>query len=126
MVLREYQEAAIEMKLSDLKIQKNLKLLALEEAKKCDERRAIFDLCSEVAKLEGVLARLYLKKGENEKAVVNLISQASCLVDSNRITEAARIYERAVSITQEPKTKDWLSKTLQNLLPNRKKEGAKI
>jgi len=105
------------MRLTDLKIQKNLKLLALEEAKKCNERHAIFDLGSEVAKLEGLLARSYLKKGENEKAVVNLISQASCLLDSNRRTEAVRIYEKAESITHEPKTKDWLRKALQDLLP---------
>lgn len=103
------------MNIKDLKNEKNLKLLALESAKKRGESRKIFDLGSEVAKLEGEIARAYLLKREDEKAVINLISQASCLCDSRRFSEAFRIYKKAASVTNVDETKNWIEDTLRNL-----------
>src|SRR5262245_49041927 len=103
------------MQMDDLKRQKNEKLLALEHEKRNGERRSVMALGSEVASLEGLIARNYLKNGESEKAVVNLISQASCLCDANRLIEARRIFLKARSITTVDKTLQCIDELLNGL-----------
>jgi DNA repair protein RadD len=103
--------------LEQLKTEKNLLLLRLETAKKSGDRRSMFNLGSEAAALEGYLARLYLLRGDSQRAVINLISQASCLCDSNRLTEASRIYRKAAEIASIPQTQAWIQDAVKNLPP---------
>lgn len=100
------------MDLDKLKREKNAKLLALEFAKLSKNNRDIFHLGSEVAALEAIIARAYLAKGEVENAVINLISQASCLCDSRRYSEAVKVFKRALSLSTISDTKQWIEKEL--------------
>jgi len=79
--------------------------MELENAKCMKARRSIIDIGSIAATLEGKIARDYLVKNEKEKAIINLISQASCLCDAERYTEALRIFKKAESITSIEKAK---------------------
>ncbi len=100
------------MDLNELKKEKNAKLLALEYAKLSKNNRDIFHLGSEVAVFEAIIARAYLTKGEVENAVINFISQASCLCDSRRYSEAVKVFRHALSLSTLPDTKQWIEKEL--------------
>ena len=96
------------MTLDKLKKEKTTKLLALEFAKQSGDNREVFHLGSEVAALEGIIARAYISKGEPQNAVINLISQASCLCDSRRYSEAVKAFRRALSISTTSDTTTWI------------------
>ncbi|MCP4020884.1 MAG: hypothetical protein GY729_03495 [Desulfobacteraceae bacterium] len=80
------------MDIQSLKTEKTVKLLNLEAAKAAQKSRDVFHLGSEVAALEGKIAAKYLELGDKRNAVINIISQASCLCDSGRFPEARRHY----------------------------------
>lgn len=103
------------MNLDELKLEKSSKLLDLEAAKRKGDNRSVYKLGSEAAALEGVIARAYTSSGENEKAVINLISEASCLCDAHRNNEAFRIFSKAIQLTSNLKTKEWIVNVLKSL-----------
>ena len=80
---------SIEQLIQD-KSQKLLRLQQLVQAEKAEPKK-VRELAEEVASLEGEIARRLIEMGQIEKAVVNLVSQASCLVDAGRTDEAVRV-----------------------------------
>jgi len=108
--------------IDQLKKEKSSKLILLDLAKSKKESRSVFELGSEAAALEGVLAGFYLKAGAAEKAVINLISQASCLSDARRYKEAFRIYNKALDFARIEETRIWIQAMLEKIdLPVEKK-----
>ena len=101
------------MSLSDLVQEKNALLIELECAKSTKAKRTIIStLASKAAVLEAEIAALLLTQGKRDKAVINLISQASCYLDAKREAEAARILEMALAVTQIKETRHWIQTTL--------------
>jgi glycerol-3-phosphate responsive antiterminator len=103
------------MDLKKLKETKSRLLVDLDLAKRGSNRREANRLGSEVARLEGLIASESLKSECNEKAVINLISQASCLIDSNRYAEAVRIFKKALSTSGIAKTREWIFEALEQI-----------
>ncbi len=103
------------MDIQTLKKEKNYKLLLLEAAKIENKRRNVYQLGSEVAALENAIAEYYLDIGDKNNAIVNLISQASCLCDSNRYLEVHRTYNRVLSLNPESKTLNWVTSEINRL-----------
>jgi DNA repair protein RadD len=106
------------MNLKNLIHSKNILLFNLEAEKKIGNTRKVFELGSEVASLEGNIARIYKTNGQIEKSVINLISQASCLLDSKRYLEARRVYQKAFHETRNSSTKDWLNESISKISQN--------
>src|SRR4029077_11065152 len=50
-----------------------------------------------------------------ERALVNLVSSASCFLDSDRRIEARRQFERALEYSRTGKIASWVSKQLESL-----------
>jgi DNA repair protein RadD len=100
------------MSLAEEKKNKTLKLLELESAKLEKSTRRVIELASEVAMLENAIANKYLDIDQRDNAVISFISQASCLVDAKRITEAIRVYRKALSISSVAPTKKWIEEEL--------------
>ncbi len=96
----------------DLIGQKNGLLLDLEDAKRVRDRRKTSELASFAATLEGRIARELVKSDRKDDAIINLISQASCLRDANRLIEAKRVLETAVELSSSTGTTEWLAKQL--------------
>src|SRR3974377_2247474 len=99
------------MNIDDIKIKKSLMLFELEDNKRRGEMQNVLELSSKVATLEEKIAEVYLSKGEPEKAVINLISQASCLCDSKQYIKAFLIYKKALALTKFNETKGWIKNT---------------
>lgn len=100
------------MTLLELIKKKNALLMELETAKQQMRRKDVFQLGSLVATLEGKVADIYVESGQLDRAAVNLISQASCLLDSNRKTEAQRIFAKVLSICHAPRLCEWVKEEL--------------
>lgn len=100
------------MEVTELKKEKSRKLIELETARRTGQNRVVFRLGSEVAAIEHSIANDYLKKNEYDNAVVNLISQASCLIDSRRYSEAVKVLNFAFSISTVDQTKNWIQEQL--------------
>jgi len=105
------------MDLLPLKKEKSAKLLMLEAAKKEQRTKDIFHLGSDAATFEGRIAEAYLDMGEHQKAIVNIISQASCLCDSKRFLEAHKVFKRALSLRPSDDVKRWIEGELSRLPP---------
>jgi hypothetical protein len=104
------------MSIADVLKQKNELLLELERSKLAKAKRAVVaQLASKAAALEADLVEAYLSEGKTQKAVINLISQASCYLDARRETEARRIFERALTLSQVPETQKWVQASLASL-----------
>lgn len=91
---------------------KSIKLLELQAAKIQNKNREVIELASEVAALENSIANAYLNIGNVNNAVISFISQASCLVDAKRETEAIRVYKRALTLTTTVATRHWIEEEL--------------
>jgi DNA repair protein RadD len=101
--------------LSDLIREKSDLLLDLQAEKQRKNRRVIINLASLAASLEGQIARELLKAGRHQEAVVNLISEASCYSDANRLIEARRILSLALPLADEEKTAAWIREQLESI-----------
>lgn len=93
------------------KSRKLLDLIHLQQSGKGDAE-ASRQLAEEVAGLEGEIAAAWLTTGTPEKAVVNLISQASCLVDAGRIEEAVGIFRHSLTLVNHTRLGDWVAQEL--------------
>jgi phosphoglycolate phosphatase-like HAD superfamily hydrolase len=89
-------------------------VLELEIAKRTDPSRVV-TLAAKAADLEGLIANVLLKENRPEKAVANFISQASCLVDANRIDDAVNVFARARDIAPTVKLRAWIDVELQRV-----------
>ncbi|MGE0490541.1 MAG: DEAD/DEAH box helicase [Vulcanimicrobiota bacterium] len=78
-------------------------------------RRAIRWLASHVATKEGQIAELLLLDGRGERASVNLISQASCLIDADRKIEARCVLEFALECSESEAANAWIAAMLAEL-----------
>ena len=87
-------------------------ILALEAAKCAKENRKILDLASEAAALEGRIARDLILEDRSDDALVNLISQASCLGDAKRLTEKQRVLHFAAVMAIGRKAEKWIQDEL--------------
>lgn len=73
----------------------------------------------QAATLEGTLAQKLINEGRHQDALVNLISQVSCLVDAQEINEATRICKQVLNNLKEPKyqrLKEWLIEVFEETL----------
>ena len=96
--------------MKELLARKNAQVLALEAAKRAGgSRRAIDDLASDVAVLEGQLARLFASAGRRDDAAISLISAASCLDDARRGAESRRLLERARYFAEGNRLRAWIA-----------------
>lgn len=98
------------MALSDLIDEKSRFLMALQAAKESnappdDVRR----MANHVAKLESKIAEQLLEANDHEKATVNLVSQASCLVDAGRMADAVEVYREALEHLDRPHFQEWVN-----------------
>lgn len=87
-------------------------ILALEAAKRAKENRKILELASEAAALEGRIARDFILEDRSDDALVNLISQASCLGDAKRFTEKQRVLHFAAVMAIGRKAEKWIQDEL--------------
>ncbi len=97
------------MALSDLIDEKSRLLLKLEANK--HHRQPPDDvrqLANRVAELEAKIAEQLLAADEKEKATVNLVSQASCLVDAGRLADAIVVYRNALAQLPKPNFRQWV------------------
>ena len=93
------------------KSRKLLDLLRLQQEAQSDES-AIQILADDVARMEGEIAAALIQSGLPEKAVVNLVSQATCLVDAGRIEEAVGVFRQSLLYLQHPRFNEWIAQEL--------------
>lgn len=95
---------------------KNGLILELEVTKKqFPNSQRVLDLANQAAEYEGRIAQALIDFGKAEKAIINLISQASCYVDAGRIKDSISTYNRILDHCSQASIKQWL--TLQWLKP---------
>ena len=94
---------------------KSALLLDLEEAKRNGNKRKIIDLASLAATLEGQIARELVKSAREGDALINLISQASCFRDAERLIEARRSLQNALLLAGSSKAGAWVQQQLANI-----------
>ena len=104
------------MNVAELIKEKSRILLELEAAKLGKKRREVFQLASKAASLESTIAYQLLINEQSEDAVINLISAASCLIDSRRLPEAKRILTHARRITLTSSISTWIDGELARLI----------
>jgi type I restriction enzyme R subunit len=104
------------MALSDLIDEKSRLLLWLEAAKlNRQPPDHIRQLASLAADLEKEIARQLLLASDGEKAVINLVSEASCLVDAGRLSEAIQVYRSAINLSPTEKLKGWVQMQIDSI-----------
>jgi len=103
------------MVVGDLIQEKNALLLSLEDARRQRKNRDVINLASLAAALEGRIARELVLADRVTDAVVNYISEASCLKDANRLVEAKRILGTAVSLAQGQSAEKWIREQLRTI-----------
>lgn len=108
------------MTVQDLIRSKSDLLLRLEDAKARHRKKEARALASWAAALEGQIADHLLKAGRLEDALVNLVSEASCLHEAARHTEAARILDRALDLTQRQQLRVWIESFRRGLQTGRR------
>ena len=105
------------MTLADLIDEKSRIIVGLEAAKRDglppDQIRR---LANQAADLEREIAGLYLRANDVEKAVVNFISEASCLVDAGATSDAIRVYRSVISRSPTEKLKRWVQMQIDAIL----------
>ncbi|MBF0548972.1 MAG: DEAD/DEAH box helicase family protein [Deltaproteobacteria bacterium] len=99
--------------LNELKAEKSALLVDLENLKRSRASKTkIRKLAEAVASYEAQIAHLLLSDGKKEQAIINLISQASCLVDAQRKVESRRVYERVIQLADRIQTSNWVNNEL--------------
>jgi hypothetical protein len=94
---------------------KNTFIERLQLAKARGVTRAVSRLAMEAARMEERIAKERLALQQWEEAAVNLVSQASCLVDAERFFDAIRIYARVQKLTRKPRLQAWIQQEIDNL-----------
>jgi hypothetical protein len=82
--------------------------LDMAKKEKRPKKAMIRKLALEAAEAEGKVAEHYETTGEKEKAVVNMVSQASLLSDAGKNREAVGVLERAKQLTAKDSVKDMI------------------
>lgn len=106
-------------------------LIALEAAKGSDDEARVQKLAMEAACLESQITAILMDRGETENAVINLVSQASCLVDAGYARRAIWAHEQALSLTNVDEKRNWIrgelarlrSATEDETAPDRRRPG---
>ncbi len=103
--------------LKELIQKKNCLLLDLEAAKSGRRNKAILNLASEAAALEGRIARELILAGRADDAIVNLVSEASCFTDAGRPIEARRVLEGALELAHGRRSAGWIADGIRKIAP---------
>jgi DNA repair protein RadD len=98
--------------LTELIRTKNSLLFDLDAAKRQRNKREVLKFASLAATREAQIAQLLLEANRVDDAVVNLVSQASCYKDANRLIEARRILEIASQLSRADRLKIWIQEEL--------------
>jgi superfamily II DNA or RNA helicase len=105
------------MNLIESKKIKSAKLITLQIAIAAGRNKDIFNLSTEVAALEKNIADEYIKHGDFKNAVVNIISQASCLCTAGKYTDARNAFSYARSLADDAGLKAWIDTEMKSI-PN--------
>jgi superfamily II DNA or RNA helicase len=103
------------MNLAHLKQLKSSKLLDLQVAKAAGKTQEVQKLGFEAAQLEGAISSEYIRQGDTCKAIVNLISQASCLCIAGRSSEALSVFSHAHDLTNSAPLKKWIASEMSSI-----------
>ena len=103
------------MAVAELIKQKNALMLSLEDAKRHGKNRDVLELASLAASIEGRIAREFIGAKKPGDAVINLISEASCLNDADRLIEAKRDLQMALTLTNSLNVAQWVHEELQDI-----------
>lgn len=98
------------MDLAKLIRKKSLLILELDAAKSylAYPPKQVHQLARDIAELEGLAVKHLLSEGKDQDAVVNMISQASCLIVAGHNKRAIKILQKALDLTQRPTLKKWI------------------
>jgi DNA repair protein RadD len=99
----------------ELVTRKSILLLELEQAKHERRNRAILDLASRAAALEGKIAHDLIISNRSDDAIVNLISQASCFHDAKRFIEKERVLRFAAELAVGKRVAGWINDELERM-----------
>lgn len=102
------------MSLDEMLRAKNTAILELRRVNAQGDSTRIRAVARRAAELEEQIAEHYLSSGKHEDAVVNLISQASCLQDAGDLLGAVRVLQRARSLTKLKPAAKWIDEQLSN------------
>lgn len=100
--------------LPDLIRSKNHLLIQVESQPELAFRK-VQQITSEASVLEGRIAALLIADGRVSDAVINLVSQASCLIRSQRLLEAKRVFIKARGLAEAKRLCDWLDEQIKDL-----------
>jgi hypothetical protein len=103
------------MSLEEMVRAKNVAILELRSMLAQDDRSRILAVATRAAELEEQIAEYYLARGKHEDAVVNLISQASCLRDADDLSGAMGVLQRAKSLTKTKSVSKWIDEQLSEI-----------
>lgn len=97
---------------------KNKLIQRLELAKKqCVESQIVHSLAKQAAEYEGEIAQNLIDSGKADAAIVNLLSQASCLIDANSIEDCIVVYKRALGLCNSEPLRNWIVEEIKNIQP---------
>jgi hypothetical protein len=94
--------------LSELTIRKSGLLQDLHQAEARKDQVLVRQRAIEAAGLESEIASIHLASGDTEDAVVNLISQAGCLMKAAKYHEAEAAYREASRLTGRERVRSWI------------------
>lgn len=103
------------MALSDLIRSKTFVILALEKAKASGDHTAVRRLGMRAAEMEASIAAALIAAGRVEDALVNLISQASCLQDVGLFAEASAVLGTVIRKATDDVTRLWAQREQRRL-----------
>ncbi len=105
------------MDIREILAKKNELLLTLLALKKATASRTkVRSLANQVAFLEGLLAEHWIEAGKPEIAARNVMSQASCLLDTRRRGEAGRVLRRVLRLGLSEKLNAYIEREFQKPL----------
>ena len=96
------------MELAAIIKQKNRLVFQLQDAKADGDAPRVSSLARRAAVLEGQIAAELLADDRTEDAVVNLISQGSCLLLSGDHRAAVKVLAAARSLTRKPRLLEFI------------------
>ena len=94
---------------------KNEAMFDLQHAKKTSDLGTVPGFANKAAQLEEQVVDELIALDKLDRAVINLISKASCLVDAKRIKDAIEALLGAWRIAQSPQVRNWIRNELTTL-----------
>jgi predicted GTPase len=94
---------------------KNAAILALERAKSERNLSSVAELATRAAELEALVVTELIAQGDTDRAVVNMISMASCLSDANHVDEAREALYKALALARKVEVKTWIESEIAKL-----------